>query len=86
MRRIAHEPGPDENLQVLRHGGLGKVQPGHYLLAAAGVGGAELPQDLQPRRMGKRGKPRRQRVPGAAAILPDHGEIVIHRSSTISDG
>ena len=50
---IVNQPGFDQNLQMLRDGGLGKIKPPDNILAAAGILDDQLAQDRKPHRMTK---------------------------------
>src|SRR5690606_12855307 len=79
VRREPYQSGIDQHPQVLRHGGLGKLQTPDDVLAAAAVELGKAAQDLQPRRMRQCGKPLRKgrwRVRFARTV---------HRSSAIYD-
>ena len=55
-----HQPGLDQDFQVLRDGGLREVEFLNDIAAAAGFFARQMPENLYPRRMRERGEARGQ--------------------------
>lgn len=84
--REPHQPGVDQHPEMLGNRGLGKIEPGDDILAAAGVDAGEMLENVDAGGVGKRGEPRRERR-ALAATMPcrNHVLLGVHRLSAIYD-
>ncbi len=77
----ADQPGLDQDLQMLRNGRLREIEMVDHLTARAAAAGRKMLQDLDARRMRKRGQAERNGAAFRAAGFGGFG----HRPSAIDD-
>lgn len=85
VRRIPHQTGRHQYLEMLRDGGLRQIEMRHDIAAAAGIAGGEPFENFQPCGMRERGELGRYRLIGLAGGREIVEKSYIHRLSAIND-